>query len=42
MKDKFMLYYANVVVQKLWMMGLITESERNILIEKNKEFYLSA
>ena len=31
----FRLAYANVIVRKLWIKGLISEEERDKLIEKN-------
>lgn len=41
MKERFMLSYANAVVQKLWILGLLTDAEKNILIKKNIDYYLS-
>ena len=32
----FRLAYANVIVRKLWIKGLISEEERDKLMEKNK------
>lgn len=36
----FRLAYANVIVRKLWIKGLISEEERDKLMGKNKSCFI--